>query len=188
MSLIDRVIRTGIYVSNNALETYEDYYQIGCEALCKAAMSYKPDICTFQTYASKVIRNALIDHGRAMTHRQKKLSGLDFDTWLSSGEYGCEQVPDNNFQMVIDSDALKALVECSKDYTGVVKKGAEAIRLKALGYSTAEISKMYHTNRNNVAAWMSKAKARLCMEPLMLRALSPESIQAPSQDDQRTLR
>jgi len=169
MSLVDCVIRTGIYVSNNALEAYEDFYQIGCEALCKAAMSFHPEVCAFQTYASRVVRNALIDHGRAMTTRQKQMAGIDFDTWLSGGEYGCERVPDDSFQVVMDNEALKALAECSKSYSGVIKKGADAIRLKALGYSTAEISAMYHTNRNNVAAWMSKARAKLRVEPLMIQ-------------------
>lgn len=169
MNLVDCVIRTGIYVSNNTLEAYEDFYQIGCEALCKAAMSFRPEVCTFQTYASRVIRNALIDHGRAMTIRQRQMAGIDFDAWLLCGEYGCERVSDDGFQAVMDNEALKALEACSKSYSGVVKKGADAIRLKALGYSTAEISEMYHTNRNNVAAWMSKARAKLRVEPLMLQ-------------------
>lgn len=161
MNLVDCVIRTGIHISNNTLETYEDYYQIGCEALCKAAMSYRPSVSTFQTYASRVIRNALIDHGRAMFTRQKQNSGIDLEEWLQGNEYGCEIVDDHGFQNIFDKEALAALDSCSRNYTGVVKKGADAIRLKALGYSTREIAEMYQTSRNNVAAWISKARAKL---------------------------
>ena len=142
MNLVDCVIRTGIHISNNTLETYEDYYQIGCEALCKAAMSYKPSVSTFQTYASRVIRNALIDHGRAMSSRQKQNSGIDFEEWLQGNEYGCEVVDDHGFQRIFDDEVLAALEAYSQNYTGVVKKGADAIRLKALGYSTSEIADM----------------------------------------------
>ena len=164
MNLVDCVIRTGIHINNNTLETYEDYYQIGCEALCKAAMSYKPSVSTFQTYASRVIRNALIDHGRAMSSRQKQNSGIDFEEWLQGNEYGCEVVDDHGFQRIFDDEVLAALEAYSQNYTGVVKKGADAIRLKALGYSTSEIADMYQTSRNNVAAWISKARVRLKTE------------------------
>jgi len=124
-------------------------------------MSYRPSVSTFQTYASRVIRNALIDHGRAMFTRQKQNSGIDLEEWLQGNEYGCEIVDDHGFQNIFDKEALAALDSCSRNYTGVVKKGADAIRLKALGYSTREIAEMYQTSRNNVAAWISKARAKL---------------------------
>ena len=47
MSVVDHVIRASIHVNNSALENYEDFYQIGCEALCKAAMSYNPSASAF---------------------------------------------------------------------------------------------------------------------------------------------
>ena len=42
LDIVDWVIRCRINVSDRPLQTYEDFYQIGCEALCRAAMKYDP--------------------------------------------------------------------------------------------------------------------------------------------------
>ena len=62
MDLVDQVIKKRIKVAGDVLLTHEDYYQIGCEALCRAAMSYKQEIGSFVPFACIAIYNAIIDH------------------------------------------------------------------------------------------------------------------------------
>ena len=43
LDLVDWVIRTRISVPNRPLLTYDDFYAIGCEAICRAALKYQAD-------------------------------------------------------------------------------------------------------------------------------------------------
>ena len=40
LDLVNWVIRTRISVPNRPLLTYDDFYAIGCEAICRAALKY----------------------------------------------------------------------------------------------------------------------------------------------------
>ena len=64
MSVIDSVIKGRIKVRGCALLSYEDFYQIGCEALCRAAMAYRPEVGEFEPLAATFIYNAILDHCR----------------------------------------------------------------------------------------------------------------------------
>lgn len=44
LDLVNWVIRTRISVPNRPLLTYDDFYAIGCEAICRAALKYQADI------------------------------------------------------------------------------------------------------------------------------------------------
>lgn len=44
LDLVNWVIRTRISIPNRPLLTYDDYYAIGCEAICRAALKYQPDM------------------------------------------------------------------------------------------------------------------------------------------------
>ncbi len=41
LDLVNWVIRTRISVPNRPLLTYDDFYAIGCEAICRAALKYQ---------------------------------------------------------------------------------------------------------------------------------------------------
>lgn len=43
LDLVNWVIRTRISIPNRPLLTYDDFYAIGCEAICRAALNYQPD-------------------------------------------------------------------------------------------------------------------------------------------------
>lgn len=49
LDLVNWVIRTRISIPNRPLLTYDDFYAIGCEAICRAALKYQPDIPCYQT-------------------------------------------------------------------------------------------------------------------------------------------
>lgn len=167
MSVVDHVIRASIHVNNSALENYEDFYQIGCEALCKAAMSYNPSASAFATYASRVVRNALIDHCRAMNTRHKLMVDIDFEEWVNGSEFGNDAIVEDGFRRVEETGVQAAVAHCHEQYSGVIKLGVEAIQLKSLGYSSKEIAEKYHTTSNNVNAWISKARAKLREDPAL---------------------
>ena len=44
LDLVNWVIRTRISIPNRPLLTYDDFYAIGCEAICRAALKYQPEI------------------------------------------------------------------------------------------------------------------------------------------------
>jgi DNA-directed RNA polymerase specialized sigma24 family protein len=56
-------------------------------------------------------------------------------------------------------------------YTGIAKKGMEAMELQTDGYSVAEIAKMYDTTPNNINAWISRARKKLKQDVDMMSAL-----------------
>ena len=47
LDLVNWVIRTRISIPNRPLLTYDDFYAIGCEAICRAALLHLPPAGTF---------------------------------------------------------------------------------------------------------------------------------------------
>ena len=50
LDLVNWVIRTRISVPNRPLLTYDDFYAIGCEAICRAALKYQADSGEFAPF------------------------------------------------------------------------------------------------------------------------------------------
>ena len=82
LDVVDQVLKYRITARGSVLLAYEDFYQIGCEALCRAAAAYQPSIGEFKPYASKAVYNAAIDHIR----KQK----------LESSLRACSRIPDSD--------------------------------------------------------------------------------------------
>ena len=55
LDLVNWVIRTRISIPNRPLLTYDDFYAIGCEAICRAALKYQPDMGAFAPFACRYI-------------------------------------------------------------------------------------------------------------------------------------
>lgn len=72
LDLVNWVIRTRISIPNRPLLTYDDFYAIGCEAICRAALKYQPDTGAFAPFACRYIYNAIVDHCRAMNYRLER--------------------------------------------------------------------------------------------------------------------
>ncbi len=168
MDLVSIILRK--YINTNeqicGLE-YNDLYQCGCLALCKAAYHYDGRV-KFETFAGKVIRNALLDECRkAKTVYSRQLS---YDAPIhSDGEDGdsfAELIQDSyDIDDSIFSEELMQIVETAKKtHKGAVLKGIEAIELRIKGYTGAEIARMYGVKNNNVTSWISKATAALKQE------------------------
>ena len=57
LDLVNWVIRTRISVPNRPLLTYDDFYAIGCEAICRAALKYQADSGEFAPFACRYMQN-----------------------------------------------------------------------------------------------------------------------------------
>ena len=143
---------------------YEDLYQYGCLALCKAAYLYDGR-GKFETFAGTVIRNALLDECRKAKAVYSR--SLSYDASVNSDDDGGDTfadmlgtTPDMTDQ--IFSEELMSIVQTAKKtHKGAVLKGIEAIELRIKGYSGTEIARMYGVKNNNVTSWISKARTVL---------------------------
>ena len=165
LDLVSIIIRKYISVNEQVrgLE-YEDLYQYGCLALCKAAYLYDGRV-KFETFAGTVIRNALLDECRkAMKNYSRSLSydacinADDDDDGTFAGMLGdTSDITDR----LISDELLSIVQSAKKTHKGAVLKGIEAIELRIKGYSGTEIARMYGVKNNHVTSWISKAVAVL---------------------------
>ena len=72
LDLVNWVIRTRISIPNRPLLTYDDFYAIGCEAICRAALKYNADTGEFAPFACRYIYNAIVDHCRAINFHMER--------------------------------------------------------------------------------------------------------------------
>ncbi len=157
---ISRYIQTKEHVCGLG---YDDLYQEGCVALCRAAATYDGTSAQFSTYATTLIRNHLLDCCRAAGNRQRLLPSLSLD---AGDEDGTSVIPEPSVKD--DSDALidrldtaALLVDCKRRYTGVARLGIEALELKVNGYSGSDIARLYDVKPNHVGAWISRAVQKM---------------------------
>ena len=68
----------------------------------------------------------------------------------------------------VDTGAV--LNACKRRYRGVAKLGIDALVLKTKGFDCKDIAVLYHTNPNNVGAWISRAAKKLRSDPDFLDA------------------
>ena len=146
LGLIDQVIRKRIRVRGTPLLSYEDFYSVGCEALCDAAMRYRPEEGEFEPYAYVMLYHAMIDHCRKQNRQQSA---------HPNGQH-----------------LARVVSECKKDFSGVARLGIEALELKSLGYTSREIAERYSTTVNNVNAWISRARSKLMSDSRFLAAVT----------------
>ena len=143
---------------------YDDLYQEGALALCHAAATFEDRGTQFKSYAIPVIRNHLLDHCRRISTQRKNMPMLSLDV------PPCEGRPpttyDDTEERLSDIYASQLLEYGKRTYSGVAKLGIEALELKTMGYSGADIAKLYGTKATHVGAWISRAAAKLREDPI----------------------
>ena len=74
LALVEQVLRRSIK-TNETVDGmgYDDLYQEGCIALCRASVSYREEMGSFPAYAKVVIRNHLLDRCREIQSARKNL-------------------------------------------------------------------------------------------------------------------
>lgn len=144
---------------------YEDLYQEGAVALCRAASAYDGVSAKFTTYATTLIRNHLLDCCKAANAQQKHLSSLPiasgFDSDESPPSIREPSVEDETDCAIDRMDSAALLSHYKKAYRGIARLGIEAMELKIKGFSGADIARLYHTEPNNVGAWIARAAKKL---------------------------
>ena len=107
LDLVNWVIRTRISIPNRPLLTYDDFYAIGCEAICRAALKYQPDMGAFAPFACRYIYNAIVDHCRAMNYRLERNVEISEDENASLLDIPCYQTGDckNQYCAFLQTDS-----------------------------------------------------------------------------------
>ncbi len=173
LGLIDQVIRKRIRVRGTPLLSYEDFYSVGCEALCDAAMRYRPEKGEFEPYAYVMLYHAMIDHCRKQNRQQSFASDLSVDVDNEAISLEVLSTTDGDIEDALDwADLARVVSECKKDFSGVARLGIEALELKSLGYTSREIAERYSTTVNNVNAWISRARSKLMSDSRFLAAVT----------------
>ena len=163
--IVDRIIRKKIVLSKQPLMSYEDLYQIGCEALCRAALKYEPARGSFEPFGARYVYNAMIDHCRVQNCVARHTAELqlgDNGEPIAFRDLGDD--PDHD-GIVAGKKLNEVLMEAEKRHAGITQRGIEAIQLKSLGYSSREIAEKNGTTVNNVNAWISRARRKLREDP-----------------------
>ena len=172
LDIVDWVIRYRIIVTGKVLQTYEDYYQIGCEALCRAALAYRPEDGTFSPLGIRYVYNAIIDHCR----KQNGVAQFSAELTDENGEkdFLFDAIPRNDEvdELIYSKQVRAAFHKCMDKHDGIIRRGMEALELKSIGFTTREIAERYQTSVNNVNAWISRARTYLCSDPDILAVLS----------------
>lgn len=170
--VVNAVIKKEICLNNQDIDLeFDELYQIGCLALCKAATLFDESKgANFFTYAYRIVKNTLLDHCRKVQCKQKYMS----DTGGSIPE-GAAGTSDEEISEAQFWKSFSKITRYAKSkYTGVVLKGIEAIEFKTLGYNGNEIAKLYGVKVNHVNAWISKARAKLRNDPVIMSYIKDE--------------
>lgn len=154
LGLVGKVIRDKVHApGQSSIYSYDDLYQIGCIGLCKAAYSDKGGC--FSTYAYRLIWNEICTALIYANRRAAKECELVPDI------YGEEDYTEEHQELSLILDRLEA------DSSEATAKGIRAIRLRAEGYSCAEIGSMLGESDKCVAARMSRIRKYLRSHPAL---------------------
>ena len=167
LSVVDKVISRYISANENICGLgRDDLSQEGAIALCKAAATYDGVSAQFNTYATVVVRNHLLNYCKSINANRRNLPSvsLDMDTDDDDGRPPpCPEpsVPDSADLLIDTLDTADFLTECKHRYNGVARLGVEALELKVKGLSGAEIAQLYGAKPNEVGAWISRAAQKI---------------------------
>ena len=160
---------------------YEDLFQEGALALCRAAATYDYEQyrTPFSAYARPVVRNYLLDYCRRLLTRRNHLPTIPLHAQGNEESPPPEQwLPSPDDRDAWDARILvdELLEHGSRTYTGVTRLGVEALALKVKGYSGADIARLYHTKPNHVGAWISRASKKMKADTYAASLLGIEQI------------
>lgn len=170
LDIIDKVLRKTVpFNSGLCGMEYDDFYQIGAIGLCKAAVTYQSHFDTaFETYAFRVVKNAVLDHLRSILRKRAA-----YATFMSEAERYMEQInsPSPDTEMY-EKLTLTALSERKVRYADTARKGIDAMVLKMLGYSGRDIAEKYSVKPNYITACISRAKKCLRNDKEFLKMIA----------------
>lgn len=162
--LIRNIILNTIGMNKNTEELeYNDLYQTGCEALCHAATQYKQDKgASFPTYASIVIRHALLSQCRKASKWQGIIVSLDAPLSDDKELTLSDVLKDPNDQAFSDLETRLMLRAYENNQTEPARKHLEMFLLNRLcGYNISELAAYYKVSHSVVSTGIFRAKQKL---------------------------
>ena len=170
LELVKRVIARHIKTNENIYGLgYDDLYQEGAVALCRAAATYVESPAKFTTYATTIVKNHLIDCCRAASARQKHLCSLlvGYDLTDDESPHAVpEPVVEGEADRVIDQiDTAALLAQYKAAYKGAIRLGIEALELTVKDFGKEDIARLYNSTPSAVGARISRAKKALRKNP-----------------------
>lgn len=160
IGLVHCVIKAKLHAPYQVgIYSYEDFFQIGCIGLCKAAATDKGG--TFSTYAYRLIWNEICDALISATRRQEWETACDVTPYMPAEQEVSEEQSD--FRMDLERIMNHAKAEAPPS----TAKGMEAMKLMAEGYTSREIGEQMGASDKLVCAWVSKARKFLKNRPEM---------------------
>ena len=158
VSLVHRVIHDKIHAPYQiGIYGYDDFFQIGCIGLCKAAATDKGG--TFSTYAYRLIWNEICDALISATRRQANETACDAFPYIPAEQEVSEE------QLDVRIDLERALKQAKAEAPPSTVKGMEAMEQMAQGYTSREIGERMGASDKLVCAWVSKARKYLRSRP-----------------------
>lgn len=158
VGLVHRVIHDKFHAPYQiGIFGYDDFFQIGCIGLCKAAATDKGG--TFSTYAYRLIWNEICDALISATRRQTKEIACDELPYIPAEQEISEE------QVNIRTDLEQVLKQAKSEAPPSTVKGIEAMKLMAEGYTSREIGEQMGASDKLVCAWVSKARKFLKNQP-----------------------
>lgn len=156
LKLVSYIIKTHIIINESIIGLgFDDLFQNGCLALCKASMlyDYKRNV-KFSTFAYPIIKNSLINYCKSIISKNKKNISFDFTLEYNNKIFSYNYDYDNFY--------IKQVLNILKEnYKGITLKGIEALELKLIGFNSIEIAEIYGVHSNSVRAWISRALKKL---------------------------
>ena len=125
----------------------QDLFQEGLIALFKAVQTFDPDAkIKFETYASRVIKNRLID----LVRRERESTGV------LSGQETCGQTIEDEFSIIEKSAVIKKILatQCTEIEKAIFNSYAR-------GHSYDEISKIFDISKKKIDNTIQKVRNKI---------------------------
>lgn len=158
LHLVKEVIRKRIRINEKIYGLgYEELLQEGSIYLCQAVNFYDPSRADFPAFAKKVIYNGLICHIRKVYRYESR--NIPF-ICNEKGEIiqTVSEEADDFYMYTQTVEVLDLLSYYAQQYTGVTKRGIEAIGKLIQGQTITEIARSQNVPTSHVGAWVSRAK------------------------------
>lgn len=129
---ISRFISCGSYADGLG---FDDLYQEGCLALCRAAAAYRDDKGEFSTLAVTAIRNHLLEYCARIVTQARNLPTLSLEAMNEDGreiEANGTGPPAPEEETLARISIEQVLGSRKNRYTGSARLGVEALELKVL--------------------------------------------------------
>lgn len=173
MKIVDWHVYTN-FTANPTIAGFaqEDLRQTGYLALCIAALHYNGTV-EFETFAQVVVRNCLAEYCSKILPEGRHLS-LDVQLETEKDTYCPYDVlsaaDSQNAFLTFESQEL--IARSKEKYSGIIRKGIEAMELRMQGFTGPEIAEMYGCKANEVTAWIARARQRLRADRHFIAAVS----------------